>query len=275
MKSLHSYFEKAKKEKFAVGQFNFSTIEQMKSTIRAAKKMESPVILGTSEGEGKFFGLKEAFVMKEIINLEYNVPVFLNLDHGKNFDFIKTAVDIGYDSVHYDGSLLPFDENIKRTKEIVRYAKKRGVLVEGELGVIKDKSSVSRNDFTSLSKVERFVKETNVDLLAISIGNVHGVYVKMPSLDLNLLSEIRKKTEIFLVLHGASGLKNEDIKNCIKRGIVKTNINTELRNVWKESLKKELSSKEIKPYKILEKTEKVLEKRVIEKIKTLHSFKKI
>ncbi|MDD2913529.1 MAG: class II fructose-bisphosphate aldolase [Candidatus Pacebacteria bacterium] len=275
MKSLHSYFEKAKKEKFAVGQFNFSTIEQMKSTIRAAKKMESPVILGTSEGEGKFFGLKEAFVMKEIINLEYNVPVFLNLDHGKNFDFIKTAVDIGYDSVHYDGSLLPFDENIKRTKEVVSYAKKRGVLVEGELGVIKDKSSVSRNDFTSLSKVERFVKETNVDLLAISIGNVHGVYVKMPSLDLNLLSEIRKKTEIFLVLHGASGLKNEDIKNCIKRGIVKTNINTELRNVWKESLKKELSSKEIKPYKILEKTEKVLEKRVIEKIKTLHSFKKI
>ncbi|MDD3728866.1 MAG: class II fructose-bisphosphate aldolase [Candidatus Pacebacteria bacterium] len=275
MKSLHSYFEKAKKEKFAVGQFNFSTIEQMKSTIRAAKKMESPVILGTSEGEGKFFGLKEAFVMKEIINLEYNVPVFLNLDHGKNFDFIKTAVDIGYDSVHYDGSLLPFDENIKRTKEVVSYAKKRGVLVEGELGVIKDKSSVSKKDFTSLSKVERFVKETNVDLLAISIGNVHGVYVKMPSLDLNLLSEIRKKTEIFLVLHGASGLKNEDIKNCIKRGIVKTNINTELRNVWKESLKKELSSKEIKPYKILEKTEKVLEKRVIEKIKTLHSFKKI
>ncbi|MFA7151082.1 MAG: class II fructose-bisphosphate aldolase, partial [Candidatus Paceibacterota bacterium] len=187
MKSLHSYFEKAKKEKFAVGQFNFSTIEQMKSTIRAAKKMESPVILGTSEGEGKFFGLKEAFVMKEIINLEYNVPVFLNLDHGKNFDFIKTAVDIGYDSVHYDGSLLPFDENIKRTKEVVSYAKKRGVLVEGELGVIKDKSSVSKKDFTSLSKVERFVKETNVDLLAISIGNVHGVYVKMPSLDLNLL----------------------------------------------------------------------------------------
>ncbi|MDD4467214.1 MAG: class II fructose-bisphosphate aldolase [Candidatus Paceibacterota bacterium] len=275
MKSLHSYFEKAKKEKFAVGQFNFSTIEQMKSIIRAAKKMESPVILGTSEGEGKFFGLKEAFAMKEIINLEYNVPVFLNLDHGKNFDFIKTAVDIGYDSVHYDGSLLPFDENIKRTKEIVRYAKKRGVLVEGELGVIKDKSSVSKKDFTSLSKVERFVKETNVDLLAISIGNVHGVYAKMPSLDLDLLSEIRKKTEIFLVLHGASGLKNEDIKNCIKRGIVKTNINTELRNVWKESLKKELSSKEIKPYKILEKTEKVLEKRVIEKIKTLHSFKKI
>ena len=281
MKSLNYYYKKAEKEKWAIGQFNFSTLEQMRAIIKAGHITKSPIILGTSENEAKFFGIEEAVNLKKIINKKYNIPIFLNLDHGKDLKFIKKAIDMGYSSVHYDGSSLNIKENIKNTKKIVSYAKKKGVLVEGEVGFIEGNSTDNKNEFslkydlTSPVEAENFVKETNVNLLAVAIGNVHGIYLKMPDLDFKLLSDIKEKTIAFLVLHGGSGIKEEYLKEAIKRGVVKVNINTETRKEWKDSLKKELSSDDIKPYNILFQVERKIEEKIKKKIILLGSNQKI
>jgi len=140
-KNIKYYLEKARKERWAIGQFNFSDFTQMKAILAAAERMKSPVILGTSEGESKFFGLQEAVALRDVLRGKTGVPVFLNLDHGKSFEYLKEAIDAGYDAVHFDGSKLPLEENIKITKEVIKYAKKKGVLVEGEVGRIGTDSS--------------------------------------------------------------------------------------------------------------------------------------
>ncbi len=277
MKSLKYYYKKAKKERWAMGQFNFSLYEQMRAIILAGYSLKSPLILGTSEGEANFFGLKEAVALKRTVN----TPVFLNLDHGKDIDFIKKAIDTGYDSVHFDGSSLDINENIRMTKKIVSYARKRGVLVEGEIGVIEGNSGFNtkkvelKKSLTSPEDAKLFFEETGVDLLAVAIGNVHGIYPNMPKINLNLLSQIEKETSALLVLHGASGLKNEELKKAIQRGIVKVNINTELRKAWKDSLSKEINSDGIKPYNILPKVIKDVENVVLKKMKIFNSCQKV
>src|ERR1035437_1604984 len=127
MKNAKFYLEKAQKEKFAIGQFNFSDFTQMKAILEAAGKLKSPVILGTSEGESKFFGLEEAVALRDVLRKRTGLPVFLNLDHGKTFEYLKEAIDAAYDMVHFDGSKLSFEENVKITKEVVKYAKDKGV----------------------------------------------------------------------------------------------------------------------------------------------------
>lgn len=272
---LRDYFEKAQKEKWAIGQFNFSTIEQLRAVFEAARNLKSPLILGTSEGESGFLGIKEIIALVEISKMKYNVSVFLNLDHGKNLDWIKTAINYGYDAVHFDGSGLSLEENIKQTKKIVDYAHKKGVLVEGELGCIKGESKfnigkikIEEKDLTLPSQVEKFVKETRVDSLAVAIGNIHGIYSEaVKKLDINRLKEIKKNTGAFLVLHGGSGIPGEEVKKAISSGIVKINFNTELRLVWKSSLEKYLKeTDESKPYKILSLVQNDIQKKVEEKI---------
>ena len=265
--TLKDYFKKAQKQKFAIGQFNFSTLEQLRGILAAAQKTKSPVILGTSEGESKFLGLKEVSALVEISKMKYKVSAFLNLDHGKDLDYIKKAIDFGYSAVHFDGSSLPLENNIRYAKKVVEYAHKKGVLVEGELDAIKREGS------TLPEKAERFVKETKVDSLAIAIGNVHGMHRNL-KLDLERLKQIRKKTNAFLVLHGGSGIPNVQIRKAIKFGIVKININTELRLAWKETLAKSLKTQEIKPYKVLPKVQKAVQEKVEEKIKLFQSNKK-
>jgi len=279
---LKDYFKKAQKEKWAIGQFNFSTLEQLRGILKAGEKMKSPLILGTSEGESRFLGLREIVALFEIAKTEYDISAFLNLDHGKNLKWIKEAVDYGYDAVHFDGSDLSYKNNIKKTKEVVSYAHKKGVLVEGELGKVtgssavhKGKSKIKREDLTSPTKVKEFVKETGVDSLAVAIGNIHGVFKKMPELDFERLKEIRKKSDVFLVLHGASGIAPTDIKKAIRGGMVKININTELRIAWKEALKGELSGEGIKPYNILPSVQLAVQKKVEEKMKLFDSKGKV
>jgi len=281
---LKDYFRKAQKEHWAIGQFNFSTIEQLRAILAAAEKLKSPVILGTSEGESKFLGLRESIALVEISKTKWQVPAFLNLDHGKDLNQLKKAIDFGYPAVHFDGSKLPLEKNIKYTKKIVDYAHKRGVLVEGELGYIagesilhKETAKIKKEDLTSLEQVSQFVKKTKVDSLAIAIGNIHGIYVKMPKLDFERLKEISKKTNAYLVLHGASGVAKGEIKEAIKCGIVKININTELRQAWRKFLEKTLKtkSKQVKPYKILPQVEGAVQKVVEEKVKLFGSGNKI
>ena len=276
--NLKSYLNKAKKGKFAIPQYNFSTLEQLRGILAKAEQLKSPVILGTSQGELNFWGLKEVVALVEISKTKYNVPCFLHLDHGKDISLIKKVIDYGYSSVHFDGSKLPLKENIRLTKQIVNYAHKRGVIVEGELGHIQGESKLSKiklafkkEYLTDVGQVAQFVKETGVDTLAVSIGNVHGMYKGGPKIDFERLKEIADQTS-FLVLHGGSGISKSDIRKAIKMGIIKINVNTELRLAWKQSLEKSL--KLVKPYKVLIPVQNAISKKVEEKVKLFDSINK-
>lgn len=268
MKDLKYYLNKAKKEKWAIGQFNFSTSEQLRGIMEAASKMKSPVILGTSEGELRFLGVKQAVALVEILKQEYNIPAFLNLDHGKDLKLIKQAVDYGFSAVHFDGSSLSFKKNIDYAKKAVNMAHKQGLIVEGEI------DDIQKASLTKVEQAEEFAKKTKVDSLAVAIGSIHGYY-KGVKLDIKRLNEIAKKVNVFLVLHGGSGISSPQIKRAVKTRISKININTELRMAWKQGIEKGFKAGEIKPYKILPKAEKAVQKKVEEKIKLFSSFNKI
>ena len=276
----------------------------MKAIVASAEKMKSPIILGTSEGESKFFGLQEAVALRDVLRRRTGLPIFLNLDHGHYFpagggpasgwEYLKEAIDAGYDMVHFDGSKLPLEDsprgeagNIKITKAVVKYAKWRGVLVEGEVGRIgtdssklySEKFEIKEEDLTKPEDAEKFVNETKVDLLAVSIGNFHGIEVSgiCPNLRLDILEKINvalrqaqdKTKNAFLVLHGGSGTPEDDIKEAIKIGIVKININTELRLAFSGNLRRFLDNnpEEIVPYKFLADAKNSVEKVVELKIR--------
>jgi len=264
MKLLKYYLSNALKEGWSMGQFNFSDFTQMKAIIEAAVETNSPVILGTSEGESKFFGLEEAVALRNVLRQKSGVPIFLNLDHGHSFEYVRLAINAGYDMVHIDGSKLSLEDNIKMTKEVAKYAKWKNVLVEGEVGKVgNDSSKLYSEKFEikeeNLAKAEdaiKFVKETRVDLLAVGIGNFHGIEVSgvCPNLRLDVLKSVKEKVgSLSLVLHGGSGTPEDDLKEAIKLGIVKINVNTELRLAFAGNLRRFLSEnpEEITPYKFL------------------------
>ena len=274
---LKSYFKKAQKEKWAIGQFNFSTLDQLKSILETSSKLKSPVILGTSQGEASFFGIEEAGILVSFYRKKKE-PFYLNLDHGDNLETIKRAIDAGYDMIHFDGSKMNIEDNIKETIKVLKYAKKKNVLVEGELGRIfgnsgLNKGAIKQKDFISFKEVDYFIKKTKVDLLALAIGNVHGIYSKMPSLNFELLKEVQK-IGVPIVLHGGSGIPEKEIKKTIKYGVAKINVNTELRVAWKNSIKKELEKNQFAPYKILKKSKENVSLKVEEKIKIFGSKNK-
>jgi fructose-bisphosphate aldolase class II len=279
---------RAKTGKWAIGQFNISNLEILKAVFGAAKKLQSPVIIGTSEKESEYMGLKQVASLIKIFREEYGVPAYLNLDHAKTFDYIKEAISAGYDLVHFDGSKLQIDENIKITKEIVRYAHDKNILVEGEVGFIggssdlwKKTPEIREEDLTVPQEADRFVKETGVDSLAVNIGTFHGMEIgkNSPAINLIRLKEINKKVgdRVFLVLHGGSGVSKEDIRKAIKTGIVKININTELRLAFASSLEQIFKQKKegIAPYKFMPQAISAVQKVVEEKIKLFNSINKI
>ena len=287
MKNIKYYLKKAQEEKFAIGQFNFSDFTQMKAIVNKSVELKSPVILGTSEGESKFFGLEEAVALRDALRKKTGLPIFLNLDHGHSFEYLKQAIDAGYDMVHFDGSKLPLDENIKITKQVIKYARKKGVTVEGEVGrigtdaskIYLDKFEIKEEDLTKPDEALRFLKETKADLLAISMGNFHGIEISGidPNLRLDVLKAIKDKVgERYFVLHGGSGTPEDDIKEAIKLGIVKININTELRLAFSGNLRRALNSdvNEIVPYKFLVDAQGSVEKVVGLKINIFGSANK-
>ncbi len=281
---LKSLYQKVKKENWAIGQFNFSTLEQLKGIVLAGEKKHSPLILGTSEGESKFLGLEQAVALVGSMKKNLKVNIFLHLDHGKDPVYVKKAIDLGYDSVHFDGSRFSFKKNIKLTKEIVKYAHKRGVLVEGEFNALLGESNlkpkkqikIQKKHLTNPDKAREFVLKTGVDSLAVSIGNIHGKYIKMPKLDFKRLEEIKKKTDCFLVLHGASGFSGFNLKKAIKIGVQKVNVNTQLRIVWRTELERSFKrSRHVKPYLILPSVIKKTELEVEKYLKIFNSINKL
>ncbi len=272
---LKNHIQQARKEKYALGQFNLSTIDQMKGIVKAAKEMQVPVILGTSGGESRFLGLKEAVALRDVLRETYS-EIFLNLDHGSDLEWVEKAIDAGYDMIHFDGSDLPLEENIKKTKMVVDMVSKKDkdLVVEGELGRVGGSSGVHKKapekteNLTSTKTLVKFISETGIDLCAFSIGNIHGVYSKAPSLDFDLLNKISEISSVGLVMHGGSGIKDSDIKKAIKKGVVKVNVNTELRKVWREEIERSFKEnpKTVTPYKLLSEVKEEIYKKVIEKI---------
>ena len=196
-------------------------------------------------------------------------------------EYFKKAIDLGYDCVHFDGSNFSLEENTKLTKEIVKYAHKKEVLVEGEIKSIKGSSEIHKKTskldktaFEDTGLAKEFVRKTKIDSLAINIGNVHGVYNKPIKLDIDRLKEINKNVPVFLVLHGGSGTNKNNLRQAIKLGIVKININTELRIAWKKSLIKSLKKNTVKPYKILPPVIEAISDLVQEKIEFFRSINK-
>lgn len=256
-------------------QFNFSTLEQLRAILLASKELNYPVILGTSEGESEYLGLKEIVTLTDMLKKEYKVRAYLNFDHGKDIKKIKNAINLGYDSVHFDGSSLPLNENINITKKIVALAHKKRVLVEGEIGKIKGESTfhreravVLKEDLALPEQAKEFVLKTGVDRLAVAIGNIHGIYEEKPAIDFERLEQISKAVNVPLVLHGASGIKNEDILKALTFGVKKININTELRMAWADSLKRSLEN-EVKPYIVLKNVQEDVKNKVKEKLSLL------
>ncbi|OPL12067.1 MAG: hypothetical protein AVO34_02335 [Firmicutes bacterium ML8_F2] len=280
-------FKKAQTNHYAIGAFNVSNLEQVKAIVQAAQKLESPVIVATSQGESNFIGVRQIRALINVYKKETGLPIFLHLDHGKSWEIIQKAVESGYDSVQFDGSELSFEENIKMTKKVVNLAKGKGIQnVEGEIGYLRGSSSlqesmeIKEEDLTKPKQAKEFIKNTGVTSLAIAIGNIHGIIKKNdisgnPHLFIDRLKEINSVLgkEVFLVLHGGSGTPEDDIQKAVESGIVKINVNTELRLAYAKALRKFLKEnpKQTTPYKIMPSVVETVQKVVEEKIKLFKS----
>lgn len=267
MKTLRECLAEAVKNKTAIGHFNISNIEALRGIFSAAKKLNVPVIIGTSEGERDFIGVKQSAALVKSLREEFDYPIFLNADHTYSVDRVKEAIDAGFDAVIFDGAKLPFEENVKLTRECVEYARKSGrdVLIEGEIGYIGQSSKIldeipegvdlSADALTSGEDAARFVAETGVDLFAPSVGNFHGMLRGGvdPKLNIERVGEIKAAAKVPLVLHGGSGNSGEDFVASIEAGVAIVHINTEIRVAYRDALKKSLQENpdEVAPYKIL------------------------
>lgn len=233
--SMREMLNKAKEEKYAVGQFNLNNLEFTQAILQAAEEEKSPVILGVSEGAARYMGgFKFIVKMVDALMEEYGttVPVAIHLDHGSSFEACAKAIHAGFTSVMIDGSHFPLDENIELTKKVVELAHIHGVSVEAELGRIggqEDDLSVDEADasYAIPEECDRLVRETGVDCFAPALGSVHGPYKGEPNLGFDRMEEVMNLTGIPLVLHGGTGIPTKDIQRAISLGTAKINVNTE------------------------------------------------
>ncbi len=276
-----SLLTEARAKKYAVPAFNINNLEILKAVMDAAVASKSPVIIQTSEGAIEYAGMEYLVAMARVA-AEANIPVVLHLDHGKNLDVIKQAIQSGYTSVMFDGSSLPEKENIAKTKRVVEWAHAKDVSVEAELGVIKgveDLVSVKDRDavLTDPEKAKAFVDKTGCDTFAVAIGTAHGAYKfkGKTHLDIGRLERIADLIDLPLVLHGASGVledvkklaekfgaklgeargvMDQDLKEAIKHGVAKINIDTDLRLAFTAGIREAVADlpQVIDPRKLLE-----------------------
>ncbi len=225
-----------KKEGKALLATNFYNFETLSAVLTAAQNEKSEIILQLSESSIHYMGLTVAKSLAASAIEQYGVTAWLHLDHGQDLELIKKCIDIGFDSVMIDASEKPLEENIKRTKEIVRYAKNYHINVEAELGYISKLGQDQKMIFTQPQEAKSFVEATGVTALAIAVGSAHGFYKEEPRLEIDLIGEINAVTPAALVLHGSSGIPNNQLQAAIKKGITKINLATEIKNIFMKSL---------------------------------------
>lgn len=231
---------KAQTGNYAVGAFNVENMEMVKAVIRAAEEMHAPVILQTTPSTIKYGRVETFAALVKAEAARVDVPVCLHLDHGNSCELASQCMEQGYTSVMIDGSAKVLCDNIEFTKKVAVEAKKRNIQVEAELGKVggkEDDLEVKTDTNTDVKEAVEFVEKTGIDSLAIAIGTAHGFYKGTPVLDKERLLDIKKVVSIPLVLHGASGISDEEVMECIRRGICKVNFATELRVAYTDAIK--------------------------------------
>lgn len=231
---------KAQKGGYAVGAFNIENMEMAQGVVAAAEELRAPVILQTTPSTVRYGGFDLYFGMVKAIADRADIPVALHLDHGSSFALCAQAFRAGYTSIMIDGSQLCLEENIALTKRVVDFCAPSGVPVEGEIGRVggKEDDTVCENTgYTVPTEAKRFESETGLSSMAVGVGTAHGVYRTEPVLNTGLVSELRAMLTVPLVLHGASGLSDEAVRDCIRRGICKVNFATELRMAYSDGVK--------------------------------------
>ncbi len=291
MKSLREYVQEAKASRRAIGHFNIANIDGFWAVVNAAEILQVPVIIGVSEGERDFVGIAQVVALvrsvREGSNGKPGLPVFLNADHTYSVERVKEAIDAGFDAVIYDGTELPFDENVANAKACVEYAAAikqstgRDVMVESEIGFIGKSSKVlsaipegvkiTEECLTTPVEAKKFIELTGVDMLAPAVGNIHGMLKggKDPALNTRRIAEISSETGVPLVLHGGSGGSIEDFVGAINSGCAIVHISTELRLAYRQALALTLQQNpdEVAPYKYQKPAREAMQAVVMEKLK--------
>jgi fructose-bisphosphate aldolase class II len=296
MKKLIDYIKEAKEGGYGLGHFNVSDLATLRGVVEGFKetrelfKQDMAVIVGVSEGERNFIGLKQIVALTRSYQ-EEGIPVFLNADHTKSLEKVKEAAESGFDAILFDAGKESFEENIKRTKEAVETIKtvNRDIIIEGELGFLGEGSKVrttipegvdlSLESLTSPEEAFRFLNESGVDLLAPAVGNIHGVIKDeagafySPVIDVNRIAAIAEIVKAPLVLHGGSGIKDEELAAAVRAGITIVHISTEIRLAWRKNLENYLgaNAEEIAPYKLLQGSTDAIKDLVFQKLKLLNS----
>ena len=290
MDNLRKLLEAGQRNRTAIGHFNISDWVLLKAVFASAQELKVPVIVGTSEGERAFLGVAQVAALVRSLREEYNAPIFLNADHTHSLDSAIAAAKAGFDSVVYDLSALPFEENVKQTRHAVEVLKSINpmILVEGEIGNIGTGSEIhesmpdSSKQLTTPEEAKQYVESTGVDILAPAVGNVHGMLQTMVQgdvkkhLDLALIREIKQASGSLLTLHGGSGTEDHDLQEAIGAGINIIHINTELRVAWRHGLEDAFAQRprEIVPYKLLPVAEEAVKQVVLARLRLFNKLQK-
>lgn len=270
---MKEMLNKADSGKYAVPQFNINNLEWTRFILEECQELNSPVILGVSEGAIKYMGGYKTvsnLVKSLISDLNITIPVALHLDHGSSYESCVKAIDNGFTSVMIDASKYPLEENINITKQVVLYAKDKNVTVEAEVGAVGGEEDGVANElaYAKIEDAVKLVDSTNIDFLAPALGSVHGIYKGKPKLDFIRMEKIHKLVNIPLVLHGGSGIPDDLIQKAISCGICKININTELQIAWSQGVRQflQVNQKVYDPRKIIKAGEKAMKEMIKEKV---------
>jgi fructose-bisphosphate aldolase class II len=267
MHSLLDLLKRSEEAGVAIGHFNISDLVLLKAVSAAARQLNVPVLVGLSEGERAFVGTRQIAAFVRSLREEFDYPIFLNADHTHSLAKGVEAAKAGFDSIVFDLSALPFEENVRQTKQAVEALKaiNASILVEGEIGDIGTGSEIHETSpdlskgLSTAKEAKQFVESTGVDILAPAVGNMHGMLRSMvrgqtkKHLDIERIADIKRATGTILTLHGGSGTADEDLRRAIAAGINIVHINTELRVAWRHGLEQGLAKQpnEVVPYKIL------------------------
>lgn len=286
--SMKQMLEDARKNHYAIPAFDISNYDMMKAVLEACEEEGSPALLMALDVDLQGRDMILIASMVRSASAHFNIPVCLHLDHATDFGLIQRAIDVGFSSVMYDGSILDFENNAKNTAEIVKYAHARGITVEAELGHVGNASvgSISESgtdtdpgeSLTVPEEVARFVEITNVDALAVAIGTAHGVYQKTPELRIDRLDEIAAVCNRPLVLHGGSGTPDDQMKSAICHGITKINIYSDVVGAMNKGLKDKLNAIDNPaawPYLVFEDARNMMKDVVKNKLRTFGSVGRI
>jgi tagatose 1,6-diphosphate aldolase GatY/KbaY len=279
--SSTSMLQAARAGGYCIGAFNVHTLEMLQAVAEAAAETESPLIIQSTVGTVKHLGPEYLAAAATVASNQYRIPIALHLDHCTEFDLIVRCIRAGYTSVMIDASQHPFEENVRQTKKVVEVAKPAGVNVEAELGKVggvEDDIVVADHEALMADPDEcaRFVELTGVQTLAPAIGTAHGIYKGEPKIDFDRIRRIAEKVDVPLVLHGGSGIPEEQVRRCVSLGMAKMNVATELRIVFSDAIKAVFAANpdENDPRKYMVPAKKALKEAAIEKIRLCGSIGK-